>query len=116
MSQYEKEKARLGQVFEQMYDQLWTWREAHPEATFDEIASQATPQRRGVMAEVLQALARQHGGGQEAAGQACPDCGGAMVYKGEAKREVEHYLEGETELKRAYYYCPGCERGLFPPG
>lgn len=116
MSYYEKEKARLGQVFEQMYDQLWRWREAHPEATFDEIASQVTPQRRAVMAEVLKGLARQHGSGQVAEGQVCPDCGEAMVYKGEPKREIEHYLEGETELKRAYYYCPACERGLFPPG
>jgi hypothetical protein len=99
-----------------MYDQLWRWREAHPEATFDEIANQVTPQRRAVMAEVLKVLARQHGSGQVAQGQACPDCGEAMVYKGEPKREIEHYLEGETELKRAYYYCPACERGLFPPG
>ena len=116
MSQRDKEKVRLRQSFEQMYDELWAWREEHPEATFDEIASQVTPQRRAVMAEVLKALARQHGSGQVPEGQVCPDCGGMMAYKGEPKREIEHYLEGETELKRAYYYCPACERGLFPPG
>jgi hypothetical protein len=48
-------------------------------------------------------------------GQVCPGCGGQMVYKGEPERQIEHYLEGETELRRAYYYCPLCERGLFPP-
>jgi hypothetical protein len=29
---------------------------------------------------------------------------------------VEHYLEGELELKRAYYYCSRCAAGIFPPG
>ena len=115
MSRRDTEKARLRQVFEQMYDELWAWREAHPEATFDEIAAQVTPRRRAVMAEVLEVLARQHGSGQVAEGQQCPRCGGAMVYKGEPQRAIEHYLEGETALSRAYYYCPRCESGLFPP-
>ncbi|HXV97229.1 MAG TPA: hypothetical protein VEC93_02320 [Anaerolineae bacterium] len=116
MSQREKEKERLKEAMGQMYEELWQWREEHPEATFDEIASQVTPRRRAVMAEVLQALARQHGSGQVPEGQMCPDCEGVMRYKGEPKRGVEHYLEGETALKRAYYYCPACGSGLFPPG
>lgn len=116
MSQREKAKARLQQAMGQMHDELWVWREEHPQATFDEIAAQVTPRRRAVIAELLRALACQHGTGQEPAGQVCPSCGGLMEYKGEPKREVEHYLEGETELNRAYYYCPRCERGLFPPG
>lgn len=116
MSQRDKEKARLQQAFEQMYDELWAWREAHPEATFDEIAAQVTPRRRAVMAEMLAVLARQHGSGQVPERQSCPTCGATMVYKGEPKREIEHYLEGETVLNRAYYYCPKCDSGLFPPG
>lgn len=116
MSQRDKEKARLRQSFEQMYDELWAWREQHPEATFDEIAAQVTPRRGAVMAEVLNALARQQGSGQVLEGQLCPECGGQMAYKGEPERQIEHYLEGETELRRAYYYCPRCESGLFPPG
>ena len=116
MSQHDKEKARLQQAFEAMYDELWAWREAHPEATFDEIAAQVTPRRRAVMAEVLEALARQRGSGQVPEGQTCAKCGGAMAYKGEPRREIEHYLEGETALNRAYYYCPKCKSGLFPPG
>ena len=116
MSQQEKEKEKLQEAIGVMYDKLWQWREEHPEASFDEIAGQVTPQRREVMAKMLQALACQQGGGQVPEGQRCPECGGAMAYKGEGKREIEHYLEGETALKRAYYYCPVCERGLFPPG
>ncbi len=116
MSQQEKAKAGLQQAIGQMYDELWLWREEHPRASFDEIAVQVTPRRRAVMAELLSALACQHGSGQVPAGQVCRGCGAPMEYKGEPKRAVEHYLEGETELKRAYYYCPPCESGLFPPG
>jgi hypothetical protein len=116
MKQREKEKEEFRQAMEQMYEELWVWREQHPEASFDEIAAQVTPRRRAVMAKLLKALAGQHGRGQVAEGRLCPECGGAMKYKGEAERQIEHYLEGETELSRAYYYCPQCERGLFPPG
>lgn len=116
MGQREKAKAELQQAIGQMYDELWQWREGHPEASFDEIAAQVTPRRRAVVAEMLKGLAGQHGLGQAVEGQVCPGCGGAMEYKGDPKREIEHYLEGETELRRAYYYCPQCESGLFPPG
>jgi hypothetical protein len=116
MSQREKVKAGLQQSVGQMYEELWHWREQHPQASFDDIAAQVTPRRRAVMAELLQALACQQGSGQEPAGQVCRGCGTAMEYKGESRRAVEHYLEGETELKRAYYYCGVCQSGLFPPG
>jgi hypothetical protein len=116
MSQREKEKEKLQQAMGEMYDKLWQWREEHPEASFDDIVAQVTPQRRVVMAQMLKALACQHGSGQVPEGRGCPRCGGIMEYKGEPKRAVEHYLEGETELNRAYYYCPQCESGLFPPG
>ena len=113
--QQEVNKERLVAQFEAIYEELYEWREAHPEASFDEIASQVTPLRRRLMGELLEQLARQHGSGQVAEGMMCEVCGEAMAYKGEAKREVEH-LEGESHLKRAYYYCARCEGGIFPPG
>jgi hypothetical protein len=106
----------LVRAFEQMYAELREWRAQHAEASFDEIAAQVTPRRRALMGELLAELARQLGTGAVAEGWVCEGCGQAMVYKGEAVREVEHYLEGETELARAYYYCPRCEGGIFPPG
>jgi hypothetical protein len=50
-----------------------------------------------------------------AEGLMCEQCGQALEYKGEPGREVEH-LEGESQLKRAYYYCSRCAAGIFPPG
>jgi hypothetical protein len=112
----EKEKARLQQAFGEMVDELQGWRAQHADASFDEIAAQVTPRRRTLVGELLEALARQAGSGMEPEGVACEGCGQAMEYKGEPERQIEHYLEGETELKRAYYYCPTCKAGLFPPG
>ena len=111
----QKAKAEMQQAFEQMWEELYSWRAAHPEASFDEIAAQLSPRRRALMGQLSAQLACQHGTGEEGEGVKCLKCGEAMKYKGRASREVEH-LEGETELVRAYYHCAGCESGLFPPG
>ena len=110
-----KEQAEFLQAATEMYEELRCWRRKHPEASFDEIAAQVTPRRRGLMGKLLAQLASQHGDGEEVEGRSCPDCGQAMSYKGKVRRDVEH-LEGESKIGRAYYYCAQCEAGLFPPG
>jgi len=45
----------------------------------------------------------------------CPECGQRMRYKGQKVRYVATET-GEVNLKRAYYYCPRCRKGFFPPG
>ena len=112
----DKDKEGIISAVEQMYDELQAWREEHPEASFDEIAAQVTPRRRALVGELLKVLACQHGNGAVPEGLVCEGCGQAMRYKGELGREIEHYLEGETELERAYYYCAHCQGGIFPPG
>jgi len=114
-SQQEREKERFMNASAKMYNELREWREQHPEASFDEIVAQVTPRRQELMGELLAQLALQHGSGQVTEGLVCEKCGTVMEYKGEPKRDVEH-LEGETELYRAYFYCPHCEGGVFPPG
>lgn len=111
----EKERAEFLQAATEMYEELRRWRRKHPGASFDEIAAQVTPRRRGLMGKLLAQLASQHGDGEEVEGLRCPDCGEAMSYKGKMRRDVEH-LEGESKIGRAYYYCVQCEAGLFPPG
>ena len=108
-------KERWQAQAEKMYRELYEWREEHPEASYDEIARQVTGRRQALMGELMSQLAVQHGSGEVIEGLICEKCGHALRYKGKLKREVEH-LEGEAELKRAYYYCPHCESGIFPPG
>jgi hypothetical protein len=114
--QRKRNQEELSAALGGMYQELYRWRAEHPAASFDEIATQVTPRRRVLMGMMLEQLARQPGTGQVAEGMICAQCGQAMRYKGEAKREVLHYLEGETRLERAYYHCDRCEGGLFPPG
>lgn len=109
-----EEKAAFMHEAEAMYEELRAWREQHPEATFDEIASQVTPKRRQLMGALLEQLALQQGDGKYAEA-ICPECGGQMEASGERKRDVVH-AEGEGELERSYHHCPECGSGLFPPG
>ena len=109
-----EEKAAFLREAEAMYEELRAWREAHPEATFDEIAGQVTPRRRALMGELLEQLALQQGDGKYAEA-VCPDCGKGMESRGVRRRGVIH-AEGESKLERAYHHCPECGRGLFPPG
>lgn len=113
--QQEANKQQLLAQFAAMYDRLCAWRAAHPAASFDEIAKQVTPERRVMMGMLLEQLACHHGRGEVAEGLRCEVCGEVMEYKGEPERVVEH-LEGESQLKRAYYHCPRCRSGVFPPG
>jgi hypothetical protein len=46
--------------------------------------------------------------------RSCPECGREMRYKGRKKREVIAET-GEVSVERGYYYCPSCEKGVFPP-
>jgi len=115
LSQQEREKERFVNAAAKMYDELHEWREQHPKASFDEIAAQVTPRRRELMGEFMAQLALQQGSGAVVEGIVCEQCGAVMEYKGEPKRDIE-CLEGETELYRAYFHCPHCEGGVFPPG
>jgi len=119
MASEEKRKQNEAELVEELrriHSELHTWREEHPEGSFDEIASQVTPRRRELMAVLLRQLAEQHGSGVEVNGVMCPECGREMTYRGDPSRGIGHYLEGEIELERAYYHCEHCHGGIFPPG
>jgi hypothetical protein len=99
----------------ELYDEVSAWRRNHPEASFDAIVSQVRPKRRALMGELLSMLALQGGSGEVAEGCRCAQCGEVMRYKGQLQRMAVHG-EGDSALKRAHYYCPRCQSGVFPPG
>ena len=45
----------------------------------------------------------------------CPKCGQKMHNKGKKRRNLATET-GEIQVERAYYYCPTCREGHFPPG
>jgi hypothetical protein len=102
------------QCAQELYRELRQWREEHAEASLDEIAERAVPGRQQLMGLMLQQLACQHGTGEVPEGLRCEHCGQPLVYQGRRRRAVEH-LEAEIKLERAYYRCPHCRQGFFPP-
>ena len=52
---------------------------------------------------------------QQEVSDCCPECGQKMRNKGKKVRNLLTET-GEVSLERAYYYCPACHAGHFPPG
>jgi uncharacterized protein with PIN domain len=71
--------------------------------------------RQRLMGEMMSKLVAEREAVQPAEGMKCPKCGAPMQDKGRRKRTVRG-PEGPVELDRAYYYCPACKQGVFPPG
>ena len=45
----------------------------------------------------------------------CPGCGAALHSRGSRDRRVVTET-GDVQIRRAYFYCPTCRKGIFPPG
>ena len=106
-------KAAFLQEAERMYDELHAWRAENLDASFDEIGDEVTPYRRALVSKLLEGLAVE--ADERVDAPVCEACGGAMRYRGDPTRRVEH-REGEVTMERAYYYCDQCGGSLFPPG
>ncbi len=110
-------KVAFMELAEEKYDELERWYDAHPVASFEELEGVARGKRRELLGRGLAILVNGRDSGYQLTGQACPQCGEAMEYKGEKFKRTVHGLEGDTELERAYYVCPHCEGvTFFPPG
>jgi hypothetical protein len=110
-------KAAFMSLAEDMYAELETWYDAHPEASFEEIENVAREKRRELMGAGLTILVNGRDSGYALEGQRCSGCGTAMRYKGEGFGRTIHGLEGDTRLERAYCVCPECKgETIFPPG
>ena len=67
------------------------------------------------LSEQLTEVLVQPGSEPAVPGPVCSGCGQEMHYKGLKRRYVRTRM-GDVQLERAYYYCPRCQRGFFPPG
>jgi hypothetical protein len=100
---------------EELWDEFNAWYQGHPEATFDEMEAELGKQRRAILGNFLELSLRQGDLGAMPEAPSCSQCGKAMVFKGYPKKEV-HGLEADARIPRAYYVCPTCRIGIFPPG
>ena len=100
---------------EDLWDEFDGWYEANPEATFDEIDEHLGQRRRAVLGELVELRLRQDDLGATPKAPRCNRCGGAMAFKGYLPKSVQG-LDIEAEISRAYFHCPTCQVGIFPPG
>ena len=98
-----------------LWDSFNAWHKEHPEATFDEMEDELGQERRGILGDFLALSLRQGDLGATPEAPLCKQCGQAMVFKGYPDKAVQG-LEAEAKIPRAYYVCPACKEGLFPPG
>jgi hypothetical protein len=107
-------KAAFLQAAGAMYEQLETWYDAHPTATFEEIEAEIRPQRRELVGGLLATLIVGRDSGFQASAPPCPQCQQPMTFEGYRPWTVKG-LEGDSELTRAYYVCPTCAGQTFSP-
>ena len=110
-----EQKAALIQRAEALIDQMLMWTETTTKPNLTQIEDIALDLRQ----QFGQALSESALASQENASPvglpACPQCGKPMRPKGRKDKTVVARV-GDLKIIRDYFYCPACERGLFPPG
>lgn len=107
-------KVRLLAKFEQQLDEVLARLDEDAALDLDEIEEIALKTGAEVGRELTQALAQTQSRAPINS-PICPQCQQEMRYKGQ-KSKIIRSLSGEIEIKRPYYWCNRCGKGLFPPG
>ena len=90
------------------------WYEKHAAPTLSEIEGEVLKMRRLLSEEMARILIQGQASVHPEKKPECPACGQGLRDKGEKPKTVE-CLIGQVKLERAYYYCPRCKAGVFPP-
>ena len=113
MNGQEELKGRLMKEFEGIIDRMLANKPEARDITlrYAEKTAVATGER---LKEVIaQELLKEYG--EQGEGVDCPGCGQRLGMKDYRSRRVVTEA-GEVEVRRAYYYCEACRKGIFPPG
>lgn len=110
----EEVRQELKQKVEELLEETLDWYEEQERPTFGEIENKVLNMRQRLSEEVTRALVEGQETRHPSKAPNCPKCQRRMHYKGEKGKGVTGLI-GEIELKRAYYYCPKCKEGIFPP-
>ena len=91
------------------------WQAVHPKATLEELEVAMLELRKEFGQELARVLLEHREATHPVPGPSCPKCGCEMQYKGKKRLHPPTTL-GDLAFERAYYYCPECDQGVFPPG
>ena len=110
-----EKKAELQAEAERLIDALLDWTERTEAPNLTQIEDEVL-QLRQQFAEKLAEAAVDQQAAVAPVTVSCPTCGRPMHQKKKRQRRTVTSRAGLVALKRAYYYCDHCRRGLFPPG
>ncbi|HLA42770.1 MAG TPA: hypothetical protein VJZ27_05015 [Aggregatilineales bacterium] len=108
-------KARLMAQAASSIDALLAHTQEANEISLSEIESTAIQAGQAFRTSVLKALVEEASEGSSPPLLDCPQCHQRIQKKGLRSKQVVS-AAGEVKVKRAYYYCPECHHGFFPPG
>jgi DNA repair exonuclease SbcCD ATPase subunit len=110
-----QKKAKLQAAAERLIEALLEWDEENARPNLTAIEDEVLKLRQQFGQEMAEVMVKGQETRQPVEAPQCPQCGKAMRYKGQKRKDVESRLGG-IEIKRGYYYCAACESGSFPPG
>ena len=107
-------KALLLQQADALIEQMLDWSEKTAKPNLTQIEDIALDLRQQFGAALSQDEIAQQAQGTAVELPGCPHCGQAMRPKGPKQKTVLARV-GALKIQRSHFYCPTCERGLFPP-
>ncbi|MCA9997265.1 MAG: hypothetical protein KDE56_16015 [Anaerolineales bacterium] len=111
----EELREELRQKSESLIESILDWYEANENPTMSQIEAQVLSIREKVGQETAQQLIQAQEAVRPPTAPLCPRCQQAMRAKGNKTKRIDGFI-GTMVIQRAYYYCPTCQEGLFPPG
>ena len=108
-------KARLMAEMEAEIEKLLGEAGTPSQVTLTEIEQAAGEAGRRIEQRIAQRLVEEAAQAQGQEKTKCPQCGGKLHYKGQKTRWVAT-VSGEVKVRRGYFYCEACGKGVFPPG
>jgi hypothetical protein len=105
-------KERLLQQYAEQLDELFETVDPTSELDLTEIEDSALAIRQRTGEDITQALTEAQAESPQP-DEMCPHCGQKMRYKGKKPKQIST-RSGEVVVKRPYYYCETCQKGVFP--
>jgi uncharacterized protein with PIN domain len=109
----EKKAALMAQA-EAVVNELLDWTEQSKDPTLTEIEDVVLVLRQRLGRHLTETALESQEQAEPLQFPACPKCHQPMPPKGHKTKKVVT-ATGEVDMVRSYFYCPQCERGLFPP-
>jgi hypothetical protein len=108
-------KAGLMREFEKRVEEVLDWQEARASFQLTELEDYLIGIGKDIQVVLAEGVMGQVESQEPVEAPRCEQCGQPMANKGWKGKTVVTRL-GEVWVERVYYWCPGCRRGIFPPG